>query len=115
MLTMNTDSAGVIFDTIPSLLRTHAISDEYIKLPGDENKFGGVKFTMTMDNISLVWDIISANDNEFEITYSSLYDNDDYVNHNEELPYTETLTYTELVQVMEELQNYLLDKIFEEE
>lgn len=114
MLTMNTDSAGVIFDTIPTLLRNQAISDEYIKLPGDNNKFGGVKFTMTMDNISLVWDIISGNDNEFEITYSSP-NVDDYVNHDEELPFTETLTYTELVEVMEELTNYLLDKTFEEE
>ena len=112
---ITTEVAGDILDMIPNVLKNHAVSDVLIKVPGERNKLGGIQFLMTLDNISLQWNVIKDVDG-YEITYDYPYF-DDYVEYSgsDTLPYTETVTEECLSETFDELTQYLLDTAMEEE
>ena len=112
---ITTEVAGDILDMIPNVLKNHAITDVIIKTPGEVNKLGGIKFLMTLDNISLKWDVIKSEDG-YEITYDYPF-KDEYVEYSgsDTLPYTETVTEETLSETFDELTQYLLDTAMEEE
>ena len=116
---IDTKSAGDILEYIPSFVQRHAMSNVVIKTPGPENQRGGVEFDVTIDGISLRWEVIHNWQDLFTVTYTKPEGPEDfyYSSGDDELPFTEEMDASTFVSVFVDLQNHMLDSkmIWEEE
>tara|TARA_A100001391_G_scaffold105038_1_gene70233 strand:- start:206 stop:565 length:360 start_codon:yes stop_codon:yes gene_type:complete len=111
---ITTYSAGAILDCIPDVIKDKCMSELVIKTNGEDNQRGGVSFVLTIDEMSLGWEIIHTWGDLFQITYyvpEGIEINDEY---SDDLPYIEEITNGDLTKTFDDLLNYLLNKDIEE-
>ena len=117
---IDTNSAGSILEYIPSFVKRHAMSKVVIKTPGPENQRGGVEFDITIDGISLRWEVIHNWADLFTVTYMKPEGPEDFYSSSgdgEELPFTEEMDAPTFISCFVDLQNHMLDSkmMWEEE